>query len=60
MELTPPRGTQDLLPDRADAMLGLYEEAHRVARCSATATWRRRPSSRRSCSPARRARPPMS
>ena len=32
MELTPPRGTQDLLPDRADAMLGLYEEAHRVAR----------------------------
>ncbi|HVF07949.1 MAG TPA: histidine--tRNA ligase [Actinomycetota bacterium] len=32
MELAPPRGTQDLLPDRADAMLGLYEEAHRVAR----------------------------
>ncbi|MGZ8582835.1 MAG: histidine--tRNA ligase [Actinomycetota bacterium] len=32
MELSPPRGTQDLLPDRADAMLGLYEEAHRIAR----------------------------
>jgi histidyl-tRNA synthetase len=32
MEFVPPRGTQDLLPDRADAMLGLYEEAHRVAR----------------------------
>ncbi len=32
MELVPPRGTQDLLPDRADAMLGLYDEAHRVAR----------------------------
>jgi histidyl-tRNA synthetase len=32
MELAPPRGTQDLLPDRADAMLGLYEEAHRIAR----------------------------
>ena len=32
MELAPPRGTQDLLPDRADAMLGLYEEAHRLAR----------------------------
>ena len=31
MELAPPRGTQDLLPDRADAMLGLYEEAHRLA-----------------------------
>ena len=27
-----PRGTQDLLPDRADAMLGLYDEAHRIAR----------------------------
>ena len=32
MELAPPRGTQDLLPDRADAMLGLYEESHRIAR----------------------------
>jgi histidyl-tRNA synthetase len=32
MELAPPRGTQDLLPDRADAMLGLYDEAHRLAR----------------------------
>ena len=32
MELSPPRGTQDLMPDRADAMLGLYDEAHRIAR----------------------------
>ena len=32
MELAPPRGTQDLLPDRADAMLGLYEAAHASAR----------------------------
>jgi histidyl-tRNA synthetase len=32
MELTPPRGTVDLLPPRADAMLGLVEEAHRAAR----------------------------
>ena len=32
MEFTPPRGTQDLLPDRADEMLGLYDEAHNVAR----------------------------
>ena len=31
MELAPPRGTQDLLSDRADAMLGLYEAAHRTA-----------------------------
>lgn len=31
-DLSPPRGTQDLLPDRADAMLGLYDEAHRLAR----------------------------
>ena len=31
MELNPPRGTQDVLPDRADAMLGLYEHAHRTA-----------------------------
>lgn len=32
MDLAPPRGTGDLLPPRADAMLGLYEEAHRAAR----------------------------
>jgi histidyl-tRNA synthetase len=32
MELTPPRGTADLLPPRSEAMLGLYEEAHRAAR----------------------------
>jgi histidyl-tRNA synthetase len=31
MDLAPPRGTIDLLPDRSDAMLGLYEEAHRIA-----------------------------
>ena len=31
MELAPPRGTQDLLRDRADAMFGLYEAAHRTA-----------------------------
>ncbi|MGH2596670.1 MAG: histidine--tRNA ligase [Actinomycetota bacterium] len=31
MELAPPRGTQDLLSERADAMLGLYEAAHRTA-----------------------------
>jgi histidyl-tRNA synthetase len=31
-DLAPPRGTQDLLPDLADAMLGLYDEAHRAAR----------------------------
>ena len=31
MELAPPRGTQDLLSERADAMLGLYEAAHRMA-----------------------------
>ena len=31
-DLAPPRGTQDLLPDRADAMLGLYDDAHRLAR----------------------------
>jgi histidyl-tRNA synthetase len=31
MELAPPRGTDDLLPPRAESMLGLYEEAHRVA-----------------------------
>ena len=32
MELAPPRGTADLLPPRSDAMLGLYDAAHRVAR----------------------------
>jgi histidyl-tRNA synthetase len=32
MELAPPRGTADLLPPRGDAMLGLYDEAHRAAR----------------------------
>jgi histidyl-tRNA synthetase len=32
MDLTTPRGTQDLLSERADAMVTLYEEAHRVAR----------------------------
>ncbi|MEX0743790.1 MAG: ATP phosphoribosyltransferase regulatory subunit, partial [Actinomycetota bacterium] len=31
MELQPPRGTDDLLPPRSDAMLGLYEQAHRLA-----------------------------
>jgi histidyl-tRNA synthetase len=31
MELSPPRGTDDLLPPRSESMLGLYEEAHRVA-----------------------------
>ncbi|MGB7804313.1 MAG: histidine--tRNA ligase [Actinomycetota bacterium] len=31
-DLAPPRGTQDLLPDRSDAMLGLYEAAHELAR----------------------------
>ena len=32
MELAPPRGTADLLPPRAEVMLGLYEDAHRSAR----------------------------
>ena len=32
MELAPPRGTDDLLGRRSDAMLGLYEHAHRTAR----------------------------
>ena len=32
MELKPPRGTDDLLPPDSDAMLGLYEAAHRTAR----------------------------
>ena len=31
MELRPPRGTDDLLPPRSEAMLGLYTEAHRTA-----------------------------
>ncbi|MEX2203452.1 MAG: histidine--tRNA ligase [Actinomycetota bacterium] len=31
MELRPPRGTDDLLPPRSDAMFGLYEQAHRLA-----------------------------
>jgi histidyl-tRNA synthetase len=31
MELQPPRGTADLLPPRAEAMLGLYDAAHRAA-----------------------------
>jgi histidyl-tRNA synthetase len=31
VELQPPRGTDDLLPPRSDAMLGLYEQAHRLA-----------------------------
>jgi histidyl-tRNA synthetase len=32
VELQPPRGTDDLLPPVSDAMLGLYEAAHRTAR----------------------------
>jgi histidyl-tRNA synthetase len=32
MELAPPRGTIDLLPPRSEAIMGLYEEAHRAAR----------------------------
>jgi histidyl-tRNA synthetase len=31
MELAPPRGTQDLLSARADAMFSLYDESHRMA-----------------------------
>ena len=31
MEFQPPRGTDDLLPPVSDAMLGLYEAAHRTA-----------------------------
>ena len=31
MDLAPPRGTADLLPDRSDAVYGLYEHAHRTA-----------------------------
>ncbi|MEA2580611.1 MAG: histidyl-tRNA synthetase [Actinomycetota bacterium] len=32
MDLVSPRGTQDLLPPRSEAMLALYEAAHRSAR----------------------------
>jgi histidyl-tRNA synthetase len=32
MDLAPPRGTQDLLPPRADRMLALYEDADALAR----------------------------
>ncbi|MBI3648767.1 MAG: histidine--tRNA ligase [Actinobacteria bacterium] len=32
MELAPPRGTDDLLPPGSEAILGLYDEAHRAAR----------------------------
>ena len=32
MELRPPRGTVDLLPPDSEAMLGLYDAAHRIAR----------------------------
>ena len=32
MELQPPRGTDDLLPPRSDAMLRRYAEAHAIAR----------------------------
>ena len=32
MELQPPRGTDDLLPPVSDAMLGLYDAAHRIGR----------------------------
>ncbi len=32
MELRPPRGTDDLMPPRSEAMLGLYETAHEIAR----------------------------
>jgi histidyl-tRNA synthetase len=31
VELRPPRGTDDLMPARSEAMLGLYDEAHAVA-----------------------------
>jgi histidyl-tRNA synthetase len=31
VELQPPRGTDDLLPPRSEAMLGLYEQSHRLA-----------------------------
>ncbi len=32
MELTPPRGTQDLLPPDSDRILALYQDAHSIAR----------------------------
>jgi histidyl-tRNA synthetase len=32
VEFQPPRGTDDLLPPRSDAMLALYEHAHELAR----------------------------
>jgi histidyl-tRNA synthetase len=32
MELQPPRGTADVLPPRADAILALYEKAHEATR----------------------------
>jgi histidyl-tRNA synthetase len=32
MEMAPPRGTTDLLAPRSEAMLGLYDHAHRTAR----------------------------
>jgi histidyl-tRNA synthetase len=32
VELQPPRGTVDLLPPDSEAMLGLYDAAHRIAR----------------------------
>lgn len=32
MDLAPPRGTADLFPPESEAMLGLVEEAHRLAR----------------------------
>jgi histidyl-tRNA synthetase len=31
-DAAPPRGTQDLLPPAGDAMVGLYEESHRIGR----------------------------
>jgi histidyl-tRNA synthetase len=32
MDLSPPRGTVDLLPPRSEAMLGLSQDAHEIAR----------------------------
>ena len=32
IDLAPPRGTADLVPPRSEAMLGLYDEAHRTGR----------------------------
>ena len=52
MDLAPPRGTQDLLPPAGSRMRALYDRAARRSRaCTATATWRRRASRRRSSSP---------